>query len=180
MTVFFHPGRIKRGLRPHEELGLALQVGNRYQLVIDQNMQDENGNPLVETVRKNFHVIESDRTSPNYKNWNLTAPTSGTYAPVILTFSESLDRALLGRMLDIQDANGNSIGGSVHISLAETQWRFEPQKPWHLGAYTIQVNTILEDLAGNQLHRLFDVDLQNKPQTQAEEKKYITLPDTVP
>ena len=38
-TVFFDPGRIKRGLLSHQELGIALQEGKRYTLLIDKGME---------------------------------------------------------------------------------------------------------------------------------------------
>ncbi len=34
-----------------------------------------------------------------------------------------------------------------------------PQAPWAVGGYELRVATELEDVAGNNLHRLFDVDL---------------------
>ncbi|MCH7864908.1 MAG: hypothetical protein IIC56_06820, partial [Proteobacteria bacterium] len=35
LTLLFDPGRIKRGLKPHEEVGPALKPGRRYTLEID-------------------------------------------------------------------------------------------------------------------------------------------------
>src|SRR5262249_20228739 len=53
-TLFFDPGRIKRGLKPREEVGPALEEGKRYTLVIDRAWSDAEGNPLKETHRKTF------------------------------------------------------------------------------------------------------------------------------
>src|SRR5207302_1594426 len=33
-TLFFHPGRVKRGLKPREEVGPTLEEGKRYTLVV--------------------------------------------------------------------------------------------------------------------------------------------------
>jgi len=41
----------------------------------------------------------------------------------------------------------------------ETQLVFTPALPWKSGHYSITVMSILEDLAGNNLNHLFDVDL---------------------
>lgn len=43
LTLFIDPGRIKRGVRPLEEVGPALEEGKRYRLVIDQAWKDGAG-----------------------------------------------------------------------------------------------------------------------------------------
>ena len=49
-TLFFDPGRIKRGLRPRELFGPALLEGHSYTLVVDQRWEDANGQPLEEKI----------------------------------------------------------------------------------------------------------------------------------
>lgn len=175
LTLFFDPGRIKRGLRPHQDLGPAMQVGHTYRLVIDRDLQDADGNPLVTEFQKSFAVGPVDRTSPDYKNWSLHPPAAETLEPVILNFSEPLEHALLGRMLAVLDSFGNSLEGRIEISNQEIQWRFLPQKPWKSGDYVIQVDPALEDLAGNRLNRLFDVDTHNPQENRFENEKWVTL-----
>ena len=51
-TLLFDPGRIKRGLKPREELGPVLEAGKSYQLVIDRDWLDAEGNPLKTEFRK--------------------------------------------------------------------------------------------------------------------------------
>ena len=41
----------------------------------------------------------------------------------------------------------------------ETVWRLILDRPWNAGSYVIDVDALLEDLAGNNLASLFDVDL---------------------
>ena len=41
----------------------------------------------------------------------------------------------------------------------ETVWRLTLDRPWNAGSYRIDVDALLEDLAGNNLASLFDVDL---------------------
>jgi hypothetical protein len=43
------------------------------------------------------------------------------------------------------------------VSSAETRWAFAPSSAWKRGGYTLRVDTELEDLAGNNLRKLFDV-----------------------
>jgi hypothetical protein len=64
---------------------------------------------------------------------------------------------LLGRLITV--SNGRSeIQGTVHIERNETQWLFTPAQPWTDTAYSLKVDTALEDLAGNKVGRPFDVD----------------------
>jgi hypothetical protein len=53
----------------------------------------------------------------------------------------------------------------MEIVNAEEKVNFTPAKPWSAGTYKLQIETRLEDLAGNNLGRLFDRDLttQQKP-----------------
>ena len=46
LTVFFDPGRIKRGLKPREEVGPSLEEGKSYTLRIDADWPDAPSDPL--------------------------------------------------------------------------------------------------------------------------------------
>src|SRR5262249_10274078 len=61
-TLLLHPGRIKRGLKPREELGPILEEGKRYTLVIAADWSDAEGNLLKAGVRKSFAVGPPDET----------------------------------------------------------------------------------------------------------------------
>lgn len=176
LTLFFDPGRIKRGLRPNIDLGMALGAGQRYRLVIDREMKDAYGERMRASYEKEFTAGAADRSSPDYTAWRLTSPASGTTAPVILDFPESLDHALLGRMVEVVDASGRLIDGSIEVTGEETRWQFTPINPWSTGAYHIRIDPLLEDLAGNMLHRLFDVDTQNEQEAPTGESTYVILP----
>jgi len=173
LTLFFDPGRIKRGLRPNQDLGLALREGQTYRLVIKRNLRDADGNALAEEFQKTFTVVVADRTSPNYKKWDVISPTARTKAPLTIRFTEPLDHALLGRMLSVKNPLGNPIVGVIEISDEETRWQFIPEMTWVKGNYLIQVDTALEDLAGNKLSRLFDVDIQDPGNNFIDEKEII-------
>jgi hypothetical protein len=157
-TLLFDPGRIKRGLKPREDLGPALVEGKNYTLVIEQNWKDAAGYPLKQTVRKAFRVLAPRDASPNPKDWKIEAPTTGTTTALTVTFPEPLDHALLQRMLWVTDARGQQITGQVEVSEEETRWRFTPDAAWQAGAYDLVIDTTLEDLAGNSIARPFEVD----------------------
>ncbi len=162
-TLLFDPGRIKRGLRPHEEAGLPLQDGKRYRLVVDAEWHDAGGAPLVEPFEKRFGVGPQDRQSPDHATWAVSVPAGATRDPLTLTFPESLDQGLLQHMVGVRTGDGEAVVGEVHVLDRETVWRFVPTQPWRAGEYVIRVDTNLEDLAGNSLRRLFDVNLETDP-----------------
>ncbi len=157
LTLLLDPGRIKRGLRPHNEVGPPLVAGHSYTLVIDKNWLDAERHLLQEEFRKSFRVEPSDRSQPNPAVWNIEVPAAGSTAPLVLQFGESLDHALLTHCLEVNDAAGETIAGTVTISDHESRWRFAPQTPWQTGQYKIRVDTRLEDLAGNSIQRPFEV-----------------------
>ena len=76
-----------------------------------------------------------------------------------MDFPEPLDHALLERVLVVKDADGNDVVGTVRIQNEELRWSFTPEQPWTPGAYQLEAEAILEDLAGNNLGRPFELDL---------------------
>jgi len=158
LTILFDPGRIKRDLKPHEELGLPLREGNRYRLVIDSAWRDAQGRPLVRNYAKRFRVGAQDRVLVRTADWRMTAPRARTRDSLVVTFPEPLDRALLARLITVRDSSGARVDGVVMVSERETRWTFAPREPWSGGvSHVVSVDTELEDLAGNNLKRLFDV-----------------------
>ena len=51
-TVFFDPGRQKRGIAPIAEMGRSLTKGKSYTLVVDAAWRDGNGLPLKQAFRR--------------------------------------------------------------------------------------------------------------------------------
>ncbi|MFQ5632295.1 MAG: hypothetical protein ACE5I1_26290, partial [bacterium] len=158
-TLLFDPGRIKRELKPHLEEGLALAYGRSYELVVSQEWRDAKGNLLMKDFRKKFFVTKADRVSPNHRDWKITAPPGGSLQPLTLDFPEPLDRALLQRMITVLRKNGSLVDGELEISKQETRWAFKPSSKWKAGHYLLCIDTLLEDLAGNNLRNVFDVDM---------------------
>jgi hypothetical protein len=156
LTLLFDPGRIKRGLRPHEEAGLPLRERGSYTLIIDGDWPDANGAPLRNGHEKQFRVVAADRASPRPAEWTVRAPSAGTRTPLTIDFPESLDHALLERVLVVKDNRDRVVAGNVAIEASETRWSFIPDAVWQPQNYRIEIGTELEDLAGNNLRRLFD------------------------
>jgi len=161
LTLLFDPGRIKTGLVPNQEVGVALHAGRSYTLAIDAGWLDAEGKPLKASHEKRFTVVPADTEPPDPENWVVSAPAGGS-DPLLVDFPEPLDQALLSRVLAVTTLTGEAIAGRVSIRQGETRWAFEPDQPWRPGRYRIEAQTILEDLAGNSIHRPFEVDVFEK------------------
>ncbi|MCF7765593.1 MAG: hypothetical protein K9N62_18130 [Verrucomicrobia bacterium] len=174
LTLFFDPGRIKRGLLPREQVGPSLHAGERYTLLIERHWKDASGNPLIRDFQKTFQVSEPDYTSPDPKAWTISPPGAGTRHPLLLRFEEALDRALINRLIWITDSTGQEVSGTIEIPDGETSWRFLPNHDWTAGTYQLHAGTVIEDLAGNSIARPFEVDAFPPVRKQLEEQ-FVSL-----
>ena len=174
-TLLFDPGRIKRGLRPREEVGPVLVAGRSYELVVDPGWADAAGQPLKAEFRKAFRVGPPDETSPDPKTWTVHPPAPGTRDPLEVRFPEPLDRALLDRLIAVRDAADAAVDGTISVAEEETNWRFIPADPWRPGTYRLVIGTELEDAAGNSIARPFEVDAVG-PITQRIASETVALP----
>ena len=165
-TILFDPGRIKTGLVPNLEEGRALVPDRTYTLVIGRAWRDAAGQPLVSDYRKTFRAGSFDNIAPDMSTWRLGVPHARTRDPVTAEFPEPMDRGLVGGVLSIVDSDGDTIEGSVGVDREETRWLFVPADPWQSGAYELVVGTELEDLAGNALNGLFEIDVREVDETQ--------------
>jgi hypothetical protein len=159
LTVFIDPGRIKRGVLPLEEIGPSLEAGKSYTLVIRPDWKDSNGAPLKAEFQKSFRVGAPDREPPDPKHWKVQAPSSGSRESLVISFPEPMDQALAVRVIRVMNAAGEVIIGQVKLANHERQWSFTPQIAWARGTYQVVIQTTLEDLAGNNIGKPFEVDL---------------------
>jgi hypothetical protein len=158
-TLFIDPGRIKRGLLSHHELGVALLEGKRYSLVVNKEWKDAAGRLLASDFRKTFTVGPADRQIIDLKSWTVRSPGAGTRNALTVVFPEPMDHAILERELDVVTAAGVVIKGGVSVGSGEKSWIFTPDAPWKPGSYSIRVGTALADLAGNMIDRPFEIDV---------------------
>jgi len=172
-TLFFDPGRIKRGLVSQQELGIALQEGKRYTLSIDKGWKDAQGNPLAADFQKVFTVGPADREPIDLRAWTVREPASGTRNPLTVVFPEPLDHAILQRDLDVIDASGAVIEGGVTIGSEEKTWIFTPDLGWKRGSYTIRLGTAIADLSGNMINRPFEIDVFDKVDDALTHSKFV-------
>ena len=78
LTVWLDPGRIKRDLQPNQKMGEPLEMDEHYQLVIDDDWQDTQGNFLKQRYDKEFFITSRDSLSPNPEAWIIKTPEAGT------------------------------------------------------------------------------------------------------
>jgi hypothetical protein len=170
-TLIIEPGRIKTGLKPREDLGPVLEKGKTYTLEIDRGWNDAEGQPLKETFRKTFRVEAPVEDRLDAKTWKLTAPAAGSRTPLVVNFPRPLDHALLQRLVTVEDAGGKLVDGTVEVTNKEMCWRFTPKAAWPTGSFQIVADTRLEDLAGNNLARPFEVDVFHPVQREIKVEK---------
>ena len=159
LTLFIDPGRIKREVKPLEEIGPALETGKRYTLIIDRKWEDAAGLPLKETFRKSFKAGPPDREPPDPRQWKVESPQRGSTNPLVISFPEPMDHALAQRMIRVVTAPGELVAGQTLLTDHERRWSFTPSRPWNTGPHTVLVQTTIEDMAGNNIGKAFEVDL---------------------
>jgi hypothetical protein len=165
LTIWLDPGRIKRHLQPNQAFGPPLVKGKTYKLIISSEWPDNQGSSLASVYTKNIVATSRDTSSPAPDHWDLKLPTAGTLEPLQIDLGEPCDYLLLQHAIRLLSPEGNAVHGIMEIVNAEEKLNFTPAKPWSPGTYKLQIETRLEDLAGNNLGRLFDRDLttQQKP-----------------
>jgi hypothetical protein len=167
LTLWLDPGRIKRDLQPNKRLGLPLIAGKQYKMVIAKGWEDKLGAKSEQVYTKTFWVTHRDEQYPETSTWQLDIPAVNTQKSLKIHFKEAMDYILLKNTIQITDANGNIVLGKVEIEDEEKIYSFTPDKPWTEKKYKIKTEARLEDLAGNNLNRLFDTDLQRNKSSEA-------------
>jgi len=159
LTLIIDPGRIKRGVLPLEEIGPALEAGKSYTLVIAREWRDGAGIPLKENFQKVFTVGPPDREPPDHTGWRIQPPKAGARDALAVTFPEPMDHALARRVISVTTESGEVVEGKVALEDQERRWVFAPLSPWRRGQYKLVIQTTIEDLAGNNIGKPFEVDL---------------------
>lgn len=166
LTLWIHPGRVKRGVNLREDLGPVLYPDRKYALIIDATVRGANGAPIGKEVRHEFSTLAEDYTRPLPEDWTLTLPKANTRAPLKIASPEPLDHALIWKLVSVLDPDGKPLSAKIDVDEGERSWFIEPAKPWAAGEHQLKIDGTLEDLAGNTPQRVFDNDLtqpQGKP-----------------
>lgn len=157
LTLWLHPGRQKTGVNLNRDEGPVLREGERHTLKIAASWRSAAGVPLGKETAITVTATAPDHDCPNPRCWKLIAPQAGTRAALELTFDEPLDPAMLRTALTVQKGT-QSVSGAVQVAADAKAWSFTPVGVWQPGPHTIQIDPLLEDLAGNNLQHAFEVD----------------------
>lgn len=170
LTLWLDPGRIKRDLQPNQRMGAPLKEAHRYQLFISPGWKDQDGMPMAQSFVTTFVTSIRDSISPAPASWNISLPAANTGDPLRIGFGKAMDHFLLLETIRILAADGSIVDGAIHTARKDSAVVFTPSHPWKPGSYRLSVDARLEDLAGNNLNRPFDRDLQSgKPAAQQEQ-----------
>lgn len=174
VTLLIDPGRIKREVKPREELGPTLEAGKKFSLVVSRTWRDADGEPLKEEYRKTFTVVASDRLAIDPEKWTIAPPKSGSREALAVGFGKVLDSGLTQRLISVEDASGKPIEGTIVLSKNETAWSFTPKRPWPAGKLSLRIMKHLEDPSGNRVGEPFEVDLLEAVGKPADQETSVT------
>ena len=163
LSLWIHPGRIKRGVNLRESMGPVLKPGRRYRLVLDGRLRGADGTAMGRDHVHAFSTAAEDHDMPDPRRWRIEPPGAGTLRALRVTGAEPLDQALLRRCQWVEDALGEKVAATVEIARGGMAWAWIPRHPWPAGRYHLCVNEWLEDLAGNTPARPFERDV-NEPE----------------
>ncbi|OSZ81280.1 hypothetical protein CAP36_08610 [Chitinophagaceae bacterium IBVUCB2] len=175
LTLWLDPGRIKRDLQPNKRSGTPLQKATRYAVLIGKDWRSAEGMALESSYRKTFFAGTRDAVSPDPSAWSIITPNAKTNQPLTIHLQETLDHVLLKNTVRIINSMGNIIAGVIETAEEETILRFTPVELWKPGNYIIEIESRLEDLAGNNLNRLFDNDITRSAKTTPKEVHSISF-----
>ena len=157
LTLWLHPGRQKTGVNLNTDEGPVLREGETYTLKLAANWRSAAGVALGKPCTFGIIATAPDNQCPDPQRWKVTAPKAGTRDPLHLLFDEPLDPAMLVSALSVNRGKAR-LAGAVHIAPDARSWSFTPTGMWPAGSYTLEIDPLLEDLAGNNLLGPFEVD----------------------
>lgn len=175
LTLWLDPGRIKTDLIPNREKGLPLTIGKKYSIHIDSSWKSIDGLPLKQRYIKKIHVGPRDDTKPNTDRWRLVLQDEDSVQGLHIDFGEPMDAFLAKETIRIYDLNDAQIKGKFSLSENESILRFVPDTQFQIPEIEIRIESRLEDLAGNNLNRLFDTPISTKVSQNNDSKEVHTI-----
>ncbi|MEO0897332.1 MAG: Ig-like domain-containing protein [Bacteroidota bacterium] len=163
LTIWLDPGRIKRELNLNQAFGNPLQEGISYHVHIGKGLRSAQGKELQEAYIKTFIAAAADRQRPEVT----VSPPKSFQDPAILQFSESMDPNTVSGRIDLWK-DGNKAKLNLTVNQQYDEWKIYPNESWAKGKYELRLWKGVEDLAGNNLFRLFDQE-KREEQELAEE-----------
>ncbi len=128
----------------------------------------------IQRYIKSFVVSAADHEMPDVKKWSLLLPKAGSKDKLIIDAKEPLDHFLFAESIAIVDSKGETIAGKVVIK-KDQFWEFTPNELWVGQSYQLKVNARLEDLAANNLNKVFDRDISKEEAKRDEVVKRVFI-----
>ncbi|WP_299241533.1 Ig-like domain-containing protein [uncultured Aquimarina sp.] len=171
LTLWIEPGRQKRGLKPNQQLGPVFNK-ETYRLIVTKNIKDNNGVSMQKDFIHSFSIGDTDRIKPTIDDWKIDIPKTNSTSKLLIRCNESMDYGSVQDNIYIVDSSMQEIKGTWQLLEQETILSFQPIELWKNGYYQILCNPEIEDLAGNNLNRLFDKEIKNTSNNQSNHQKY--------
>lgn len=178
LTLFFHPGRVKRGVGPNMTIGAVLEEGKAYQLTFDPEWTDALGRPIGVAPAKSFVVDEAVRDMIDPDDWQVVPPKAGTLGAIQINWPLPLDHALAKRMITLIKDN-KTLEVIPELLEGETRLEFISTLPWEAGEYVLEIDPRIEDLSGNTPFYLFDTETPGETGTEKKAQEPIRIPFVV-
>ncbi len=153
-TLLLDPGRIKQGVGPNAQAGAPLMTGETYRLVVSDAMQSAASVPFGQEASVTFRIGDAERRALVPEDWQILAPSAGSYAPVTVAFDRIIDSGTVLRLLTVKDPQGDPVRGQIETDGGG--WSLIPNQPWQGGTYKLIVDPELEDVSGNTIGAAFD------------------------
>lgn len=167
LTLLLDPGRVKTGLAANVSLGRALEAGKAYRLRISDKAEDAKSCQLAAPHVVSFAAVAADVQSPIPSSWDITFPDAGTRSPMSIRFDGTLDHLSLAYRLRVIGPDGPPLAGHISLDNYESTWLFTPAVAWKAAEHKLVIDPLLEDLAGNRMDAVFDLDLSAGGQSMA-------------
>lgn len=164
-TLFFDPGRVKRGILPNRQYGRALVPGRKYVLEVSSQWRDSLMRPLAADFRREFQAGPAIEEPLRVEDWQFSDVFAETTDPLVVTFPWAIDRGLAARAFSIVSPEGRPVEGQAQLEAGDRRWVFIPKSPWAAGNHQLLTLPALEDVSGNQVNRAFETAM-NKDTTE--------------
>jgi hypothetical protein len=164
LTIWLHPGRQKTGVNLNEDEGAVLHEGHEYSLRVDREWTSLQGKPLEQKWEHRFRAGPPDHQQPDPKKWRVTLKPSGE---LNVSFDELMDFSAAAKntqdRLWLSDSTGQVLPITLQADNHGATARFDLAHYPSGKTLLLNVNSDLEDLAGNSIARPFEQAADQAP-----------------
>ncbi|UCD60575.1 MAG: hypothetical protein JSV59_11930, partial [Flavobacteriaceae bacterium] len=130
------------------------------------------GIPLPKNYTKRIVVVKRDNQIPDILNWELSVPAANSKEALNIKFDKSMDAILAKESLRILYRGEILVEGDYVLGKREESILFKPVNTWKKGTYELISQSIIEDLSGNNMKRLFDTNTVEQQNSSLSETYY--------